>query len=380
MNNDEIEILDLEEDTFDYSYKNRKKYSKKELLKNDDNNKYLGFNSRLYIYTVLFMIVLVLSSFFFSRAFNYSTAHTIDYSEKSEVNYKVYLKNNDFYDEEYLTKDKLYIASIIDKIDIDFDYDFFVNENIDLDFNCEIIGKLIIQNEQKNSIYYEKEYVLDKKSLYSIKNKSTNNIKKSISIDYDYYNDLANSFKNEYKINPVSSLIIYFKVTKDGDNFTSLNNNSTMEVDIPLSKQSVNISLNYKKINNDSKLLKKSEVKLNNYLYLIISIILLGINLFVLYKLIKLLRVIVGKRSKYQRYVNKLLRQYDRVIINSNEEFNNNLEKVKISDFKELLDLRDISKLPIKYYVPNSNKCFFYIEYDNKVYLYTIKKVDYEKD
>lgn len=209
MDNEDIEILELEDDTFDYSYKNKKKHKKNNSLKEEDN-KYFGFNFRIYIYTVSFMIVLILSSFFFSKAFNYSTAHTIDYSEKSEVDYKVYLKNNDFYDEEYLTKDKLYIASIIDRIDIDFDYDFFVNENIDLDFNCEIIGKLIIQNEQKNSIYYEKEYVLDKKSLYSIRDKATNNIKKSISIDYDYYNSVANSFKNEYKINPVSSLVVYF--------------------------------------------------------------------------------------------------------------------------------------------------------------------------
>lgn len=378
MDNEDIEILELEDDTFDYSYKNKKKHKKNNSLKEEDN-KYFGFNFRIYIYTVSFMIVLILSSFFFSKAFNYSTAHTIDYSEKSEVDYKVYLKNNDFYDEEYLTKDKLYIASIIDRIDIDFDYDFFVNENIDLDFNCEIIGKLIIQNEQKNSIYYEKEYVLDKKSLYSIRDKATNNIKKSISIDYDYYNSVANSFKNEYKINPVSSLVVYFKVNKDGDNFASLNNNSTMEVNIPLSKQSVNISLNYKKINNDSKLLKKSEIKLNNVLYLVISLILFCLSMFILYRFVKLIRFFVGRKSKYQRYVNKLLRQYDRVIINSNEDYNDKLGLVKINDFKELLDLRDISKLPIKYYVPNSNKCFFYIEYENKVYLYTVKKVDYEK-
>lgn len=385
MEDDEIELLDVDDNKDNYSFFDNVQYKKKNNpnkyveYANDSDRKYYGFGTRIYFYLVSLIILLFISSFFMLKAFNYTPAHTIDYSEKSNVDYKVYLKNNKFYEDEFLSKDRLYIASLINKIDINFDYDFFVNEKIDLNFDYEIVGKLLIQNEQKSSTYYEKDYVLLSKKNASLKDIKTNNIHESISIDYDYYNNLANSFKNEYKISPVSSLVVYFRVNKNEDSFTNLNNNSVMEVEIPLSKQSVSISLDYKKINNDSKLLKKSEISLNSLFYLIISIIILIVILVILIRIIKLVRPFTNKKSKYEMFVNKILRQYDRVIVNSNEEADLSKEKVKIKDFKELLDLRDMTKTPIKYYVVNNEKCYFYMDYDNKIYIYILKKVDYDK-
>mgnify|MGYP003303592573 CR=1 FL=1 len=57
------------------------------------------------------------------------------YSETSNLDYKVYLKKNNFYSENYLGKDQMYIASLIDYINTDFDYTFRSDENIGLEYS-----------------------------------------------------------------------------------------------------------------------------------------------------------------------------------------------------------------------------------------------------
>ena len=75
------------------------------------------------------IVIGLLFIFFYFKENNLSL---VTFDEKSKIDYKVYLKENEFYDEPYLGKDMLYVASLIDKIGIDFDYNFAseVKENI----------------------------------------------------------------------------------------------------------------------------------------------------------------------------------------------------------------------------------------------------------
>ena len=49
--------------------------------------------------------------------------HYVNYAEQSTVNYGVYLKDNEFYDSNILGKDQAYVASLIDKVWADFQYE-----------------------------------------------------------------------------------------------------------------------------------------------------------------------------------------------------------------------------------------------------------------
>ena len=52
---------------------------------------------------------------------NYSQ-DVVNYVENSSIDYKVYLKKNNYFDTPFLEKNKVYITSLIDYIDIDFSY------------------------------------------------------------------------------------------------------------------------------------------------------------------------------------------------------------------------------------------------------------------
>lgn len=346
--------------------------------------KYYSYEFRVIMRLIFFIISLLIGLFLVIMSFRYDNSKSINYKEQSNVDYKVYLKDNDYYDVDYLGKDKLYIASIIDKINIDFDYNFFIDENVDLNFDYSIVGNLLIQNESGTETYFEKEYELEELTKSKINNSKNYELNKSVSVDYDYYNNLANNFKNDFKLNTSSKLVVYLKINKHGNNYVNLNNNSLMSVEIPLSQQAVNIKLDYKAINEDSKLIKSSHVSVGNMAFVFVGLIFIIISIINLLRLIKLLNKILPHKGKYQRYLNKLLTEYDRVIVNSSQmpDLSDESKIEKIQEFKELLDLRDMLKLPIKYYALSDEKSYFYLYNINedKTYLHVVKKIDIEED
>ena len=65
----------------------------------------------LIIYFILFFACLISEIYFLSSALYFQDAKTVSYSEKSNIDYVVYLKKNNFYEDDYLGKDMLYVAS-----------------------------------------------------------------------------------------------------------------------------------------------------------------------------------------------------------------------------------------------------------------------------
>ena len=88
-----------------------------------------------------------------------------------------------------------------------------------------------------------------------------------------------------------------------------------------------------------------------------------------------------SKKSIYDKYVDRILNEYDRLIVENGtgpDLVKNNI--IKISRFEELLDVRDNLKLPIMYYViAKHTKCCFYIKHNRDLYMMTIKAVDLEE-
>ena len=105
----------------------------------DKKNKlYFSYNARLSFNVALFFFLIIIGSFFLLKAFTFEDAKIVNYSEQSNLDYNVYLKENTFYDNEYLPKDMIYVASLIDKIKIDFNYNFIIEEIVDLNFEYEV--------------------------------------------------------------------------------------------------------------------------------------------------------------------------------------------------------------------------------------------------
>ena len=227
----------------------------------NDKKRYISFSTKILIYTILFVSTLFLSVFLLITSFTIREEENVNYQENSNIDYKVFLKENDFYEEEYLEKDKVYVASLIKKIDADFNYTFKIDTKTDIDFKYDIIGTLVIADSTGKNVFFEKDYKLFENGTANIVHGTFENINKTVSIDYDYYNNLANKFKVNYGINTTSNLIVKLKVnevSKDAE--IDLNNNSEMTLTIPLSEREVNINMDYKDVNKNNMIVSMIDI------------------------------------------------------------------------------------------------------------------------
>lgn len=341
---------------------------------------YYSFAVRVFFSILLFLVLLFLGVYFLTKSIYYSGKKSIIYHEKSNVDYSVCLLDNQFYDEKCLKKNMKYVASLIDKINLKFNYTFDIEEEQDIDFTYDIYGKLVISDKLGEKSYYEKTYDLLSDKVSNLRNSKTNIINETLDIDYSYYNRLANGFKSAYGLDTTSKLVVYMTVKKAGapGSNLSLNNDSVMFVSIPLSERSIDIELNYKDINTTSSLISKSNVTINNLLYILISALFIVFSIIVMLKMIK--KFFWHHNSEYDNYINKILKKYDRLIGESYTMVSfEGKEVVKFEKFTELLDVHDNLGLPIMHYTVTCHvKSYFYIVHENVIYLHVVKAVDLE--
>lgn len=364
--------------------------SKKTIRKKEKLNKntkimgekklYFSFNARIVINLILIIIIvisLIISSFL---SFSITNPEVINYKDKSSIDYKIYLKKNDFYETDYLNKGMAYVASLIDRISVKYNYNFNVNRDSDIDLKYKVMAKLVISSQNNSKIFYENEYEIAKEEVAEIRNENEYLLNKEVIIDYDYYNNLVNKFKSRYAVNTKSCLEVYLQVDEESKetNDYYLNNQTKTILSIPLSEQEINIGLEEKIVNDSKQIMSDAKFIFYDIRFLIIDVILLISFIISLIKLFKKISSVFSKKSNYDKYVNRLLRGYDRLIVNVRTAPNlEDYNIVKVESFEELIDIRDNIKEPIRYFVITEHqKCEFFITNHNDLYLYIIKSVD----
>lgn len=326
-------------------------------------------------FIVLFLISLVVCLFFASKTLEREKMEPIIYTYSENVDFKVYLNDNEFYEQDYLDMNKAYIASLIKYIDINFNYLFNIKENSKIDFDYKILGELIIQNNGGNRKYFEKTYTLLDTQNKKIDNNKSLNINENIKIDYGYYNKLANSFRSTYGVDTSSYLNVYLEVKAKSDDKLNykINENNKLLLTIPLSERAIEIALNAKNKEVTKQIIPTGNVIFNSK-YLVLEIIFFIITSILFIICIRNIFSIVKKPCLYDKYVRKLLREYDRLIVETHTKLNmDKYNIIEVKNFTELLDVRDNLKVPILYYnIVKHEKGIFYIKDNNDIYLLTV--------
>lgn len=335
-------------------------------------------NVVLFLY-VFFIILLSLTAIFICKSiFASSKENEITYIEKGNADYKVFLKENNYYEEKYLGKNNRIIANLINTINIDFNYSLSAKEKLNYDYGYEIIGELYVYDKQDLSKpLHKKTYNLGKIEPKKV-NQTNIGINENVVIDYDEYNRYFNSFKGSYGINSVGELVVKMIVSSDVYN-NDKNHQTTqneLSVSIPLSEQTIDISLMANEINKVNALdtNKISTVTFFEIvsLFLVIIALLVLIIKFILF----LVRMNNANNDPYEKELRKILKEYDSIIVNATSSFVEKKDKViRVEDFKELLDAQKVHNIPIIFYeVEKGNKSYFVLKDNETVYRFTLTR------
>ena len=364
--------------------------NKFDVMKNKDNNKNkkhindLNDKTKVVVNILLVVIFSLASIYSIYMSFAVAKDEVVKYSEKGNIDYKIHLKKNDFYEKPVLDKGMVYVASLIDKIAIDYNYVFDISKKANIDYTYKIVGKLVISSQSNSNIFFEKEYDLTDEFSESIEDKNQITINKGVDINYTYYNSLANKFKSNYAVNTSSYLEVYLKVNEKSKDTKklNLNNESKTTLTIPLSEQEVSIRLNNENVNKEKVITVDSKFTIIDYVYIFVSIVFGVITIILVVFLIKNIKNFTKDISNYDKYISRILRGYDRIIVNIKTKPNTkDYNVIKVENFDELIDVRDNVKEPIKYYIIEEHKkCEFFVTNDNDLYLLTVNAKDLDEE
>ena len=189
-------------------------------------------NSIVIVFIMLCSVLLLF--LYYNSTKNYYAAYT----EHSNLDYKVYLKENEFYEKNYLEKDNQYIASLIDYINAQFEYQLDLQDiNVDYQYSYSIDAQVnVIDNTTKNPIFSKKIPIVEEKSKYSHRQKTVK-ILENVDIDYNYYNDLIKRFISIYDLDEASSTLdinMYVKVLGNCEDIVTADTNKVITLSIPL--------------------------------------------------------------------------------------------------------------------------------------------------
>ena len=331
---------------------------------------------------IFFALFAFIGSNLATNSLSINSDQKLRFQEKGTVNYIVCLKENEFFDEECLTSNMSYVASLIKNISLDFDYNFNDNQDDLMEsLYYEIIAKLSIKNTDTNKKYYEKEYVLAPKTNAVLnENKKLYNLEKNIKIDYDYYNNIATSFKSQYGVDSQSYLEVYLNVYKKvNSKYEDIPSSSKLAVTIPLSQKALEIKFNTQEINkNIDRYIPTESLTIKSYFKLIAGLFLILVSIGILIYTLKMITKYAKTISKYDKFINRILKEYDRLIVETStfpKEKDYNV--LIINRFSELVDVRDNLRTPIMFYTIKEQKTAkFYILHDKNLYLYSVSAKD----
>lgn len=334
---------------------------------------------RTYLASFFAVALLMISVFLIISSLNIKTTTDIallNYNEKSNLDYKVYLKENDYFKEEFLPKNRQYIASIIDYIDVFYNFDFSSSKPINAKYNYKIIATLSAQYKvDTNSIkqVWSNDYVLVDNKEAEIKDQTTFSISENVKVDYDKYNQIINNFKKDYMLSVTSDLTVSMLVEVNGEYVPAekvFNTNSEIKLTIPLSEQTIDIKMDYKDINNNQVLNIEEIGRFNNLWFFFLGTILLLVAIIIIIFEIKRVIREDKKQSKYIKQLKRILHDYGDIIV----EVKNapDIPKGKASEvksFSELVNAQIEVRSPIVFAEISKNELGLFVLFD-KEYAY----------
>ena len=315
-----------------------------------------------------------------------SRTYYIDYTESSDIDYKVWLKPNNHYDSDWLGEGQAYVASLIDNVKADFKYRLSMDAaNVAFDSVYNVTAQLIIVDNTTKVNIFDPTYTLVTDTPVTQNSSSSLVINQAVEINYDTYNNLANDFIETYKLNDTTcTLVVTMNVGVNGssDAFVgSADNQHKLSLNIPLARTTLDIEMTSSVSSGENKVLAlkggtNPDLFKNIAIY---SSVLEGLLILIFIGFIFLSR---NDDINYTNKVKSIVSAYRSFIQQVTNGFDTEgYQVLTIATFDEMLGIRDTIQSPILMCENEDQTCTkFFIPTNTKLlYLFEIKVDNYDE-
>lgn len=344
-------------------------------------NKRIKPKIKYFVYSFLILLFLTLSILLIIKGINNKKQITVSYKENNDINYNVFLKPNSFFETPSLPKNSTYISSLIDYIDMYFNYNIIYDKPVTGSYTYYIKASLLANKADNDTqSYWKKEYTLKDKQTNTFTKTGNFNISENVKINYQDYNELLTSFKKEYGLAVNGNLKIELIVdskAKYKDSKKVVENKSTMNIEVPLTQLSVDIKID------TNPTVKSNTVIVDNILLndkkhkiaFVLGVICLLITFILFICLLKVISSYNKKKSKYHKELDRILSTYDSIIVNVDRLKDlSTYNVIEVNSFEELLDAHGEVRMPINYIeLEKDTESVFILINNNVAWIYRMK-------
>jgi len=325
-------------------------------------------------YIFFICLIFVIAIILLGKTIKEKSIEQIVYKESSRVDYKVYLKENEFFDKQYLEDNKQYIASLINYVQTIFRYELEGQKNkeiSDYKYTYKIVAETNVEDKANHNSLYKITDDLVAEKEYTAKTGSKVVINEPIKIDYNKYNDLVNQFVYLYDLeNYVATLNVKMYVNIIGQNNESAKPVATLSIPLTMKTMAIDIETNSVNCNNED------ECQTNNvskYKFALILIVLLETYLII--KLSIFIKDTKNEKTIYNMRLRKIMSNYGSYIQKLNNEFDfEGYQILEIKSFEDLLQVRETINLPILMKEEAlAMETYFFIPSEKNIYVYELK-------
>lgn len=295
------------------------------------------------------------------------------------TDYKVNLFDNSFVDKNQMGSNKVYISDLVNNIKINFKYNYSGTKATSLKYKYYVKAKLIGEstNNQNNTneTVWEKEYKLSDVEEKNTKDTSGFAINQDVEIDYPKYKEEVNNFKKQFGMSLTTKLKVTLYTHVDGEYENKpISKDNQIVLDIPLGVQAFSITEDYQKENSYNLYKSNTTIKIVNSSYMnacifitLSSILLLILSFNAIFN--------IKPKSKYTRYLNKILKKYGQIIVEVETPVKEkNHTVIMVKNFDEMLDLEEELRIPIIFFENIYNySAIFTITQNDTIYKYILK-------
>ena len=333
------------------------------------------------------LVTIVFTAIFFSL--NKSTF--ISYTEKGDVKYLVFLKENDIYTSTYLDQDQMYMAPLINSVFMEFRYELNMDQEAQYSYTYSADAKIVIKDRTTKKLIYEGKLPdtapilpeqtemleLPKKDLY---------VNKSMSIDYSLYDARAKEIlqKFPYLKDVICTLEVEMKIHVNGTSDQleeDKENTYNFALSMPLNSDTVAFERTSSVPVGTNKLLTINQGAAR-VVMLVFAIVFASLTFLFAVAYVAFIVLTRNTDINYTRKVNKIVSNYKSYIQKIAGAFDKEGYQILVMDsFMDLLEIRDTIQSPILMSENEDQTCTTFMIPTNTKLLYTfeVKVEDYDE-
>lgn len=336
---------------------------------------HFSFEARVLLLVSGILVLFIWSSYLMISTLQKNEAHHIPYVENSTVHYHVCSGNSEFFESNCMEENQTYSLSDVSTVPVDFHYDITFGEEFDSNFSYYVVALHDIYNlnDSSKAVYEDEDMLVERGSLKRDNNVASVDV--HVDIDYQKYQNFVNEYSTKYSMDTNSIVQVTLYIT-DGNEARDVTG-----IEIPIGVESFQITRNGIEDFDHVYLLEITEWSNRDTLYIVSGSFLILLSLILLFRLTNLALLVTGRKTKYQQMLGHILTEYDDLIVVAKDtyEVHTNKRIVKTTNFKELLDARNIVNKPIIYSKINNIKCEFIVEDEDVIYKYILKEADIDE-